>query len=69
MFRKSRITIKRLNALHDVPAIEFVLLVSNLELLTLKRWPAWQLSVDDVIEFFDSPKGQSECINDLSQQS
>lgn len=56
MFRKSRITIKGLNTLHNIPEIEFVLLISNLEFLTLKRWPAWQFSIDDVIEFIESPK-------------
>ena len=65
MIRKSRITIKSLNTLHSVPAIEFELLISDLEHFALKRGPALQFIINDVVEFIGCLKRQSECINDL----
>jgi hypothetical protein len=56
MVCKSRIAVKSSDTLHNVPAIKLELLVSNLELLALKRGPAWQFTVDNVIEFVDGSK-------------
>jgi hypothetical protein len=41
MFRKSGIAIKSPNAFHYVPGIEFKVLFSDLEFLTLERRPPW----------------------------
>jgi hypothetical protein len=56
MFRKFRIAVKSPNTLHNVPAIEFELFISDLELLELERGPAGQFAVNDVIEFVDRLK-------------
>ena len=56
MVCKSRIAVKGSDTLHNVPAIKFEVLTPNLERLALKRGPAWQFTVDDVIEFVDSSK-------------
>jgi hypothetical protein len=54
--RKSRIAVKGLDALHNIPAIEFELFIPDLELLAFKRGPAWQFAVDNVIQFVDGSK-------------
>jgi len=56
IIRKPRIPIKSPNTLYNIPAIEFELLVSDLEFLAFERGPAWQFTVDDVIEFVDHMK-------------
>ena len=56
MICKLRIAVKSLNRLQKVPAIEFQLLGSDLELLALESRAAWQVAVDKVIEFVDCPK-------------
>ena len=56
IIRKPRIPVKSPNTLYNIPAIEFELLVSDLEFLAFERGPAWQFTVDDVIEFVDHMK-------------
>jgi hypothetical protein len=56
MFRKSGIAIKTPNASNNVPAVKFMLLISDLEYPVFKRRPPWQFIIDDGIELFDSMK-------------
>jgi len=56
MICKLRIAIKSSNRLQNIPAIEFQLLGSDLELLALESRVAWQVAVDKIVEFVDCPK-------------
>jgi hypothetical protein len=56
MFCKFQIAVKSLNTLHNVPAIEFELFISDLELLELERGLACQFAINNVIEFVDRLK-------------
>ncbi len=56
MFHKLQITIKDLNTLNNIPAIEFKFFISNLEHPALESRMAFHFTIDDVIQFVDGLK-------------